>query len=333
MDKPQVLVVDEDNNRGRVLELLLEARDVQVHRLANPLRVAVALQTHAYDVVLLDACIPGLQGLNLLMTIRQRWPEIKMIFMAPSGRPSLAVQAFRLGACEVLETPVVPELLGYALKRALDTKRFEQQYRRVLAELKQRNNELVELNETLTTLTQTIDRVRRATEQRMVQQVQAGLRPLLDLLRQEPAGRRYAAQLAQVVADVEALASGPVPLLGVSGGLSLREMQMALMIREGLTNDAIATQLHLSPETVKAHRRNIRKKLGLTGTPQKLRAYLHVSSSDELLSRVDGSSVPDSAVLASEVGGVRQPSGKRTTSTVRVRQSRLRSVPRLIKEQ
>jgi DNA-binding CsgD family transcriptional regulator len=32
-------------------------------------------------------------------------------------------------------------------------------------------------------------------------------------------------------------------------------------------------RLHISPETVKSHRKNIRKKLGLRGSAERLRAY------------------------------------------------------------
>jgi DNA-binding CsgD family transcriptional regulator len=55
--------------------------------------------------------------------------------------------------------------------------------------------------------------------------------------------------------------------------LSVSELRIALMIKDGMTSDEIAMRLHISPETVKSHRKNIRKKLGLRGSAERLRAY------------------------------------------------------------
>jgi DNA-binding CsgD family transcriptional regulator len=46
------------------------------------------------------------------------------------------------------------------------------------------------------------------------------------------------------------------------------------MIGNDMTTEEIAAQLCISPETVKTHRRNIRKKLGIVGTRHQLNNYL-----------------------------------------------------------
>jgi DNA-binding CsgD family transcriptional regulator len=45
--------------------------------------------------------------------------------------------------------------------------------------------------------------------------------------------------------------------------LTDREREVAGLLRKGLTRRQIGEQLHLAPETVKTHLRNIRRKLGL----------------------------------------------------------------------
>lgn len=49
---------------------------------------------------------------------------------------------------------------------------------------------------------------------------------------------------------------------GAELGLSRREQQLVLLMREGLTNKEIASRLTLSEQTVKNHVRNIMRKLG-----------------------------------------------------------------------
>jgi DNA-binding CsgD family transcriptional regulator len=68
--------------------------------------------------------------------------------------------------------------------------------------------------------------------------------------------------------------------------LSAREVSIALMIRHGWSSADIAQSLQLAPETVKSHRRNIRKKLGLTGSHQSLRLYLQVLAMQDNTSHV-----------------------------------------------
>ena len=51
--------------------------------------------------------------------------------------------------------------------------------------------------------------------------------------------------------------------------LSNREIEVLSMIGKGLSTDAIAARMHLSPKTVEVHRGNIRSKLGL-GPGQRL---------------------------------------------------------------
>lgn len=47
--------------------------------------------------------------------------------------------------------------------------------------------------------------------------------------------------------------------------LTDREKEVVLLISKGLKNDAIAKYLNLSKSTIETHRKNIRKKLKLTG--------------------------------------------------------------------
>jgi DNA-binding NarL/FixJ family response regulator len=50
--------------------------------------------------------------------------------------------------------------------------------------------------------------------------------------------------------------------------LSDREQHLLGLFGQGLTNDAVATMVGLTPGTVKLHRRNIHRKLGFHSTPE-----------------------------------------------------------------
>jgi DNA-binding CsgD family transcriptional regulator len=51
-------------------------------------------------------------------------------------------------------------------------------------------------------------------------------------------------------------------------------MQVASMVRQGLSTKVIAKTLNISPGTVSIHRKHIRKKLGLNEKADNLHSYL-----------------------------------------------------------
>ena len=87
-------------------------------------------------------------------------------------------------------------------------------------------------------------------------ELQQGIRSLM-------AGRKYLC--SETAALVATSLTELLPASGKSDkrGLSGREIQVLVLIAEGKSAPAIATELHLSPGTVEVHRRNIMRKLDL----------------------------------------------------------------------
>ena len=69
--------------------------------------------------------------------------------------------------------------------------------------------------------------------------------------------------------DVVALAFGtPKRPRDAPGGLSIRELEVARLVADGLANKAIAARLQLSVRTVESHVRHVLIKLGLDNRTQ-----------------------------------------------------------------
>ena len=68
-----------------------------------------AMETRAFDVVMLDLRMPGRDGMSVLRTIKEKWPESEVVVI--TGYPSVdtAKEAIRLGACDYLAKPVSPD--------------------------------------------------------------------------------------------------------------------------------------------------------------------------------------------------------------------------------
>jgi DNA-binding CsgD family transcriptional regulator len=120
-----------------------------------------------------------------------------------------------------------------------------------------------------------VEVIRQTTEGRLIQQVKTLILPVLEELREDKNLERYEplfSRLSDYIVDIE---SGLVTDLQTYFPFSPKELQVALMIKDGLKNQEIARRLRIAPGTVKAYRRSIRKKVGLAGTKNKLSIYLN----------------------------------------------------------
>ena len=72
--------------------------------------------------------------------------------------------------------------------------------------------------------------------------------------------------------DWQAIAEAIIDFLGASTGddatLTAREMQVAALVADGLTNQEIAQRLFIAPRTSETHLENIRQKLGFRSRAQ-----------------------------------------------------------------
>jgi len=63
-------------------------------------------------------------------------------------------------------------------------------------------------------------------------------------------------------------------LTSLNAVLTPQEIKVATMVREGRSSAEIADVLMISVSAIDFHRKQIRKKLGMTGTGRNLRSYL-----------------------------------------------------------
>jgi len=74
--------------------------------------------------------------------------------------------------------------------------------------------------------------------------------------------------------------SNPFAELVISHPLSQQEIKIVSMITSGMTSEEIAEQLFISSQTVKCHRRNIRRKLNLVGSKYSIAEYIQKMCKD-----------------------------------------------------
>jgi DNA-binding NtrC family response regulator len=107
----RVLVVDDDGLARRGTAQQLAAAGYPVRDAAHAQQALTMLEDGGTDLMLTDIRMPGMDGFELLRTLRQRHPQVDVVLMTAFGSVSSAVEAMQQGAVDYLVKPFrFPEL-------------------------------------------------------------------------------------------------------------------------------------------------------------------------------------------------------------------------------
>ena len=122
----KILLVDDQAILRAGLRRILEDEfsDVVVNEAGTAEEAAEALETQAWDLVLLDISLPGRSGLDLLPEIRANYPDIKVIVLSSFGDQQFAVRALRDGAGAFLAKERAARELLDAIRAVVAGRRF-----------------------------------------------------------------------------------------------------------------------------------------------------------------------------------------------------------------
>lgn len=120
----QVLVIDDEESIQKSLSLVLteEGYDASVSGTGNG-GLEMLKQGH-YDAVILDYKLPDTNGVDVAKAIRERDPDIPIIFITAYSSIETALTVMKLGAFDFLEKPLKRDDILSAVKRSLLTRKF-----------------------------------------------------------------------------------------------------------------------------------------------------------------------------------------------------------------
>ena len=114
-----VLVVDDEEDLRGLLVDALRANGYCASSAKDGREALEMLRFLAYDMVVLDFHMPGMDGLKLMSHIKCLYPETLTILMTAEALPELALEARRRGAFDVIFKPFKYTQLLSVLKRGL----------------------------------------------------------------------------------------------------------------------------------------------------------------------------------------------------------------------
>jgi signal transduction histidine kinase len=130
----RLLIVDDEEAQLRALCDTLELEGYAPSGFASPSEALAKLQPDAFDLLLTDLTMPGMDGIELLQAAQRVDRDLAAIVMTGHGTIDTAVKAMQAGALDYILKPFRLKQMMPVITRALETRRL----RRVNRELEQR---------------------------------------------------------------------------------------------------------------------------------------------------------------------------------------------------
>lgn len=119
MNRPSILVVDDEASLRTTLAANLELDGFDVVEASDGVEALALARTRAFDLVLTDIRMPGMNGVDLFRAIRQLHPTVPVLLMTAFAVEHLIQQALREGVYMVIPKPFDVEQLVHSLQAAL----------------------------------------------------------------------------------------------------------------------------------------------------------------------------------------------------------------------
>jgi two-component system nitrogen regulation response regulator NtrX len=120
MASKRILIVDDEENIGRSLRLILEREGYGIAVCRSIREFRVHPDVERADAFLFDVRLPDGSGIDLLRSVRQNGNPAPAVMISGHGTIADAVEATRAGAFDFLEKPLSRDKVLLAIKNALE---------------------------------------------------------------------------------------------------------------------------------------------------------------------------------------------------------------------
>ncbi len=134
----RVMVVDDDPETLALLREVVTKEGYQVETAEDADMALRHLGEWQPDLIITDIHMPGMDGLALLASVREKAPDILVILLTAYGSLKTAVDAIKAGAFDYLSKPFVVDDIRLVVRRALEHKKLLRENRSLRDQLRER---------------------------------------------------------------------------------------------------------------------------------------------------------------------------------------------------
>jgi len=133
--KSKILLVDDEELIRHSISELLWLEGYEVVAVENGEYALKRLQSEAFDLVLLDLMLPGVDGLDVIRYIKKATRDTKVIVLTGHGSLESAIEVFRLGAHDYILKPALSHTILMSVENALALLAEEQRKRLLIEQM------------------------------------------------------------------------------------------------------------------------------------------------------------------------------------------------------
>ncbi len=313
IQKQTILIIDDSIADIKVLGSTLQP-DYKILFALNAQKGITSVIDNHPDIILLDIIMPGMDGYEACRQLKadERTWDIPIIFITAKTGEKDELKGFELGASDYITKPFDPvivkarvrthialrlatidlkskmveyQIINRALEQEItERKQVERElegYREHLedivnertAELEKNNIKLAALNTTLEVLLKKREDDKNAIEEMFVMNIKNMVLPYVEQMQK---GRLDVGQKTQLQIIQTLLQEITTPLMKNLRHFNFtpKELKVATLVKQGKPTKEIAEILGLASGSVDVHRKNIRKKLGLSNKNANLQSHL-----------------------------------------------------------
>ncbi|MGE5253582.1 MAG: sigma-54-dependent transcriptional regulator [Planctomycetaceae bacterium] len=123
----KILVIDDEATLRDSLQFALSASGYDVRTARSGEEGWDLFQKEGADLVLLDHWLPGINGDQVLASMKEAIPEVPVIIMTAQGSVELAVQAMKMGAFDFLVKPFELDQVEALVQKGLERTRLKKE--------------------------------------------------------------------------------------------------------------------------------------------------------------------------------------------------------------
>ena len=123
MPQERILIVDDEKNIVSSLKGILADEGYDISVADDGLDALDIIQSDPPDLLLLDIWLPGMDGIEVLKTVKTYHPNIEVLIMSGHGTIDTAVKATKLGAYDFIEKPFSMDLLTQSVQSVFKVKK------------------------------------------------------------------------------------------------------------------------------------------------------------------------------------------------------------------
>jgi DNA-binding NtrC family response regulator len=135
--KGKILIIDDEEVVRESLAQWFEAEGYAVKAAGSGKEALAAVADNEFDLSLLDIKMPGMDGMEVQVRLRDADPDLIVVVMTGYATVETAVQALKRGAYDYITKPVDPDELSHLVSKALEHRHTKQEVDRLRESLRE----------------------------------------------------------------------------------------------------------------------------------------------------------------------------------------------------